>query len=213
MAVDFAMNGMMHRAFLRELDRVQGFVESGDTPAARRHYGFFSDLLHQHHEGEDTFLFALVRERSTDPDALATIDALEAEHEQLHAALDTCDDDFSGSGPLPADTVADLKALRMVLAAHCAHEEADVRAVERLVRVGGDVDGLEQREGAVDELHRGALGGLEGRLDLEEAQAHLLVGAEQLAGGDAEEDRVADLAGGAGDGDGLGHQWFISWVT
>ncbi|MCB0901638.1 MAG: hemerythrin domain-containing protein [Actinobacteria bacterium] len=125
MAVDFAMNGMMHRAFLRELDRVQGFVESGDTPAARRHYGFFSDLLHQHHEGEDTFLFALVRERSTDPDALATIDALEAEHEQLHAALDTCDDDFSGSGPLPADTVADLKALRMVLAAHCAHEEAD----------------------------------------------------------------------------------------
>ncbi len=125
MAVDFAMNGMMHRAFLRELDRVQGFVESGDTAAARQHYGFFSDLLHQHHEGEDTFLFALVRERSTDPDALATIGALEAEHEQLHAALDTCDDDFSGSGPLPTDTVSDLKALRMILAAHCAHEEAD----------------------------------------------------------------------------------------
>ena len=67
--------------------------------------------------------------------------------------------------------------------------------------VGGDVDAREQREGAVVELHRGALGGLERRLDLEQAQAHRGVGAEQLAGGDAEQQRVADLAGGAGDGD------------
>jgi hypothetical protein len=125
MAVDFAMNAMLHRAFLRELDRVQGFVESGDAAAARKHYGFFSALLHQHHEGEDTFLFPLVRQRSTDPVELATVDALEAEHEQLHAALDTCDADFRGEGPLPEGTVADIGALRMVLAAHCAHEEAD----------------------------------------------------------------------------------------
>jgi hypothetical protein len=125
MAVDFAMNAMLHRAFLRELDRVQGFVESGDAAAARKHYGFFSALLHQHHEGEDTFLFPLVRQRSTDPVELATVDALEAEHEQLHAALDTCDADFRGEGPLPEGTVADIEALRMVLAAHCAHEEAD----------------------------------------------------------------------------------------
>lgn len=125
MAVDLAMNAMMHRAFLRELDRVQAFVEAGDTASARKHYGFFSALLHQHHEGEDTYLFALVRQRSTNPDELATMDVLEAEHGQLHAALDTCDDDFRGDGALPAATVADLKALRMVLAAHCAHEEAE----------------------------------------------------------------------------------------
>lgn len=125
MAVDLAMNAMMHRAFLRELDRVQGFVEAGDAARARKHYTFFSDLLHQHHEGEDTYLFALVRQRSTDADELATIAALEAEHEQLHTALDTCDADFDGEGALPDTTVSDLKALRMVLAAHCAHEEAD----------------------------------------------------------------------------------------
>ncbi len=132
MAVDLAMNAMMHRAFLRELDRVQGYVESGDADDARRHYQFFSELLHQHHEGEDTFLFALARQRSTDDAELVTLDALEAEHEHLHAALDTCDADFAGEGPLPEGTVAHLKGLRMVLAAHCAHEEADgQRILER----------------------------------------------------------------------------------
>ena len=64
-----------------------------------------------------------------------------------------------------------------------------------------DVDAAEQREGAVVELHRGALGGLDRVGDLQQAQLHLGVRAEHLAGGDAEEDRVADLAGGAGDCD------------
>jgi hypothetical protein len=66
-----------------------------------------------------------VKQRSESAEDLATVDALEAEHEQLHAALDICDADFAGDGPLPADTVAHLNALRLVLAVHCAHEEAD----------------------------------------------------------------------------------------
>ncbi len=37
-----------------------------------------------------------------------------------------------------------------------------------------------------------------------QAQVDRLVGAEQLAGGDAEEQAVADLPGGAGDGDSYG---------
>lgn len=125
MAVDFAMNAMIHRALLRELDRVQGFVETGDLTAARKHWWFFSEVLHDHHEWEDEYLFPIIRRRSTDPAELATLDALAAEHEQMHAALDTCDDDFRGGGSLPAGTVEDLKALRLVVAAHCAHEEAD----------------------------------------------------------------------------------------
>ena len=43
-----------------------------------------------------------------------------------------------------------------------------------------DVDAGEQREGAVVQLHRGALGGLDGGGDLQQLQAHRLVGAEQL---------------------------------
>ena len=66
----------------------------------------------------------------------------------------------------------------------------------------------EQRERAVEQLERGALGGLDRLRDLEQVQVHGLVRAEQLAGGDPEQQRVADLAGGAGDGDlrGLGHR-------
>ena len=36
---------------------------------------------------------------------------------------------------------------------------------------------------------------------LEQLQDHRLVAAEHFAGGDAEQEAVADLAGGAGDGD------------
>ena len=75
-----------------------------------------------------------------------------------------------------------------------------------------DVDAGEQREGAVVELHRGALGGLHGLRDLEQVQVDRRVGAEHLAGGDPEEQRVADLAGCTGDCDlyGFAHL-FISF--
>ena len=75
-----------------------------------------------------------------------------------------------------------------------------------------------QREGAVVDLHDHAVEHLQRRLDLEQAQDDGLVGAEQLARGDAEEERVADLAGGAGDGDvdgGLGCRGLpgLPWVV
>ena len=69
------------------------------------------------------------------------------------------------------------------------------------LRVVEDVDPAQQREGAVVELHRGALGGLDRVGDLEQAQLDRGVGAEHLAAGDPEQQRVADLPGGAGDGD------------
>ncbi|MCB9414122.1 MAG: hypothetical protein H6526_02450 [Actinobacteria bacterium] len=95
MAVTPAMNGMPHRAFLRELDRGERVeaaisrVRAGTTRC--------SQLLHQHHaEGEDTYLFLLVVQRSTGMKAGDSHDrrVLEAEHEQLQAALAACDDDF-----------------------------------------------------------------------------------------------------------------------
>ena len=64
-----------------------------------------------------------------------------------------------------------------------------------------DVDAGEQRERAVVELHRGALDRLERGRDLEQRQVHRRVGTEQLTAGDAKQERVADLAGGSGDGD------------
>ena len=69
----------------------------------------------------------------------------------------------------------------------------------------------EQRERAVLELHHHALQRLLRLLvgDLEQLQDDRLVLAEHLAGGDAEQQGVADLAGGAGDGDADGR--FASW--
>ena len=86
-----------------------------------------------------------------------------------------------------------------------AHEQRDVGAVERLLGVVVDVDVLQQREGGVEQLQRGALGGLDRLRDLQQLQVDGRVGAEQLPGGDSEEQRVADLTGGAGDGDVGGH--------
>ena len=69
----------------------------------------------------------------------------------------------------------------------------------------------EQREGAVVELHHHALERLLRLLvgDLEQLQDDRLVLAEHLAGRDAKQQGVADLAGGAGDGDANGSS--CSW--
>lgn len=86
-----------------------------------------------------------------------------------------------------------VAALHALGARAGADEQGDVRTGEADVRVVGDLDAAQQREGAVVELHGGALGGLEALRDLQEAQVDRHVRAEQVAGGDAEEQRVADL--------------------
>ena len=89
-----------------------------------------------------------------------------------------------------------------------------LHAVEGVVGVVVQVETREQRKGAVDQLHRHPLQRAHRRRYLQQAQVDRLLGAEQLAGGDAEDEAVADLAGGAGDGDsyGIAHE-FISWVV
>jgi hypothetical protein len=95
----------------------------------------------------------------------------------------------------------EVTALHALGAGAGADQQGDVRAVEGHVRVVGDVDALQKRERAVVQLHGRALGGLQRRGDLQQAQLDRHVRAEQLAGGDAEEQGVTDLAGRAGDGD------------
>ena len=80
-----------------------------------------------------------------------------------------------------------------------ADEQGEVDAVEDLLGVRADLDAGEVRERAVVELHDDALERLEGGLDLEQAQLDRAVGGQRAAR-EAEEQAVADLAGGAGDG-------------
>ena len=74
-------------------------------------------------------------------------------------------------------------------------------AVEHHVRVVADHHGVEQRVGAVVQLHDDALQGLERGGDLEQTQLDRLVGAQQLPARDPEQQAVADLPSGSGDGD------------
>ncbi len=113
----------------------------------------------------------------------------------------------------PAVGLEQVAALHPLRAGSSTNEQRDVDPVEGLVGVIEDVDAGQQREGTVVELHRGALGGLDGVGDLEQREVDRGVGAEQLAAGDAEQEGVADLAGGAGDGHsygGIAHWSFIS---
>ena len=92
-------------------------------------------------------------------------------------------------------------ALHARLARHRADEQGDVGVAERDVGVVGAHDLGQQREGAVVELHLHALERAERRRDLEQLEDDGGVRAEHRAGGDAEQQAVADLAGGPGDGD------------
>ena len=56
-----------------------------------------------------------------------------------------------------------------------------------------DVDAAQGREGRVEQFHGGALGGFDGRRDLQQAEVDALVRAKQSTGGDAEQQCVADV--------------------
>src|ERR1019366_9127457 len=87
------------------------------------------------------------------------------------------------------------------LAGHGADEETPRCAVEGVVDVAGGLDAFEEWMCAVLELHDDAFQRLHRRLDLEQAEHDGLIVAEELTGGDAVDERVADLAGRAGDRD------------
>ena len=112
--------------------------------------------------------------------------------------------------PLPDEDLAvvleEVGALHAGAARLGADEQAPVGVLEADVGVVGLDDALEQREGAVVEFHGDALERLHGLLDrrLDQLEDDRLVRAEHRAGGDAEEEGVTDLAGGAGDGDANG---------
>src|SRR5574343_490642 len=79
-----------------------------------------------------------------------------------------------------------------------ADQQADVGVLEGDVRIIGGNHAGEQREGAVVEFHHHALHGLLGLRQVEQLKDDRLVFAEHFAGGDAEQQAITDLAGGAG---------------
>ena len=122
------------------------------------------------------------------------------------------DDDANARRRVPLDGLALLDEDRPVLPDEVAplhprpardrsDEQHPVRALMRLGAVGARGQPGQQGIGAVLELHEHALGSLDHLRDVREPQVDLDVGTEHLAGGDAREERVGDLADGAGDDD------------
>ena len=85
-----------------------------------------------------------------------------------------------------------------------ADQHGDLGILERDFRIIGDDDLLQQRERAILQLHHHAPQCRQRGRDFQQLQDDRLVAAEHVAIGDAEQQGVADLAGGAGDGDANG---------
>ena len=97
-------------------------------------------------------------------------------------------------GAVGAEQVRALHALR---ARAGADEERGGGAGECFLQVGGDGDGLEQREGGIGKLHGHAGRSLLRGLNLQQHQVDRHVLAEDLAGSHTESESVADIAGRA----------------
>ena len=96
-----------------------------------------------------------------------------------------------------------------------ADQQGDVGVLERDHRVVGADHAGQQRERAVFELHHHAAQGGLGLVhrQFEHLQDDGLVLAEHFARGDAEQQGVADLAGGTGDGNTDGGLHDLSWES
>jgi len=94
-------------------------------------------------------------------------------------------------------------ALHAGSARDAADEEGPVDAGEADIDAGGGGDAVEEGKGAVVEFHANAVqsGQRFFVIALDEAEIDGLIGAEEGAGGDAEEEGVSDLTCGSGDGD------------
>ncbi len=94
-------------------------------------------------------------------------------------------------------------ALHAGAARDAADEEGPVDAGEADIDAGGGGDAVEEGKGAVVEFHANAVqsGQRFFVIALDEAEIDGLIGAEEGAGGDAEEEGVTDLTCGSGDGD------------
>ena len=127
---DTSMNTNMHSAFKREILRLRAGLLKADLSHAKateglaRRYKFFSITLHQHHQGEDTYQWPVIRPKAN-PQEIAVLDAMEAEHEALASVLAAVDVDFKTlSANSDKDQIAArLDELHTVLSGHTQHEE------------------------------------------------------------------------------------------
>lgn len=132
--IDMTNMYLAHHGFRRDLGRLitavgrVGRTDRRRISALREHFTWVLYALHHHHTSEDELVWPLLRERA--PEAIETIDALEAEHEACDEWIRESTDAFRSFDQDPSEpgrerlTIA-LRSLADVLGAHLAHEEID----------------------------------------------------------------------------------------
>lgn len=160
--IDMKMMFLIHHAFRRDLDAFTAAVRS--TPASDRRtwrllaarWQVFAEALHEHHTTEDELIWPELR-RLAAPAELATLDAMEAEHDQIDPLLESCaaglrrlaqraDDDAR------AALAVRMSAARESLRRHLAHEESDAIAIiQRVVtpEAWADIEQAIDRRGSL----------------------------------------------------------------
>lgn len=147
-AVDFTMMYVAHDAFNRDLVRLARAARAGraHVPEAQATWAMFSRQLHTHHDTEDTSLWPRLRAVVTEPDEIAVLDAMQAEHEALDPQLERVDSLLRTGDDVTL--IRELGKLESSLAAHMRHEEdAALPLVERrLGAAGWDAFGKDIRQ-------------------------------------------------------------------
>ncbi|MBH0122098.1 hemerythrin domain-containing protein [Rhodococcus sp. CX] len=129
---DLEMLYLIHDAFRRDTQRLARVAEHGVPEDPATHdavllgWHGFSRALHHHHSIEDDMFWPLMRTRLQDePEALAVLDAMEAEHALLDPSLAAVEDAFDDREHGPDVLAERLDAVVHTLRSHLAHEEKD----------------------------------------------------------------------------------------
>ncbi|WP_432478591.1 hemerythrin domain-containing protein [Nocardioides sp. GXQ0305] len=131
MAIDTRMNGVIHAALRRDLERIAMLVERPDDLSGERlraiggHAVWLMGLLHEHHTTEDERLFPVMR--ANNPDIGLLLDTMLAEHGAIAAAVTALEEAgrrAESGDPGAAEALQDaVVGLRRVLDPHLEHEE------------------------------------------------------------------------------------------
>ncbi len=126
--LDMTMMFGFHAAFRRDLDRLAKASETPGASSASVQAGWlvFKTELDRHHHAEDDDLWPVAREGlASDPEGLAVLDAMEAEHsviDPLIANVDAALEDPNSTAESKTKAVAEF---RDALTKHLDHEEKD----------------------------------------------------------------------------------------
>jgi hemerythrin-like domain-containing protein len=148
----------MHFAFRRDLDDVVGAVRR--TPVAEQvvwaalqeRWARFFEVLHHHHEAEDTHIWPVTRSHALAAGRTADVevlDSMEAEHELIDPALQACTDAFAAMLAHPcADhrnaLDVEVTEVRELLLRHLEREEREALPLVQELMAVAEWDAVEK---------------------------------------------------------------------